>query len=255
MLFICQFSGYVEIQLMTGPINGRSLSEAYLNCVVLRHSNPMTVVSDNASYQVGGNFAQLLNKLGTKLTPVTSYHAQANGKVERCVSSIKKLLKTLAHDNDNLDWTKLVPIAAFAFNTSFNRIIGNKPFFLVTGREPVLPGPVNMAISNLKLSAEAEEPSLYAIDVEQRILKAFKRTTERLKVVQDSYTHPDLLEPMFKEGDEVLLLNKTKKTDNLKPSWEGPPYVISAVISPAVYQLKHEGKTFLAHASRLKKKF
>ena len=40
-----------------------------------------------------------------------------------------------------------------------------------------------MAISNLKLSAEATEPSLYAIDVEQRIQKAFKRTIERLKVV------------------------------------------------------------------------
>jgi hypothetical protein len=254
MIFICQFSGYVELQLMRGAVNGRSLSEAYLNCVVLRHSNPLTLVCDNVSYNVGGDFVQLLQRLGTKQTPVTAYHPQANGKAERCVASVKKLLKTLAHSNDNLDWEKLVPIAAFAFNTSYNRIIGNKPFFLVTGREPVLPGPVNMAITRLKLSVEPKDTSLYAINVEKRILKAFQCTTEKLKLVQDNYSHPGILEPSFALGDTVLLLNKIKGVDTLKPTWEGP-YLITSVISPAVYQLKRDGKCFLAHASRLKKKF
>ncbi|CAM9443098.1 unnamed protein product, partial [Heterosigma akashiwo] len=139
MIFVDQFSGYVELQLMTGPITGKKLSEAFITCVICRHSTPAIAIFDNVSYQAYGCFPQVLRSLGVKPTPVSVYHPQANGRAERVVATVKKTLRTLAHENATSEWTKLIPLAAFVCNTSHNRMTGFKPFFLCTGREPILP--------------------------------------------------------------------------------------------------------------------
>ena len=97
------------------------------------------------------------------------------------VATVKKTLRTLAHENATSEWTKLLPLAAFVCNTSHNKMTGYKPFFLCTGREPVFPEPVNAALTTLKNSAEVQNPDLYARNLEQRILKAFETATGKLK--------------------------------------------------------------------------
>ncbi|CAM9639638.1 unnamed protein product, partial [Heterosigma akashiwo] len=132
MIFVDQFSGYVELELMRGPITGRSLAEAFLKCIVCRHSTPSIAIMDNVNYQVKGTFPQVLRTLGVKLTPVSVYHPQANGRAERMVSVIKKTLKTMVMENTSA-WEKLIPLAAFACNTAQHRETKETPFFLVHG--------------------------------------------------------------------------------------------------------------------------
>ncbi|CAM9581871.1 unnamed protein product [Heterosigma akashiwo] len=254
MIFVDQFSGYVELELMRGPITGRSLAEAFLKCIVCRHSTPSIAIMDNVNYQVKGTFPQVLRTLGVKLTPVSVYHPQANGRAERMVSVIKKTLKTMVMENTSA-WEKLIPIAAFACNTAQHRETKETPFFLVHGRDAVLPGPLNTAVQELKTSAEVADPEIYVQNLRERILTAFKHTTERLKAIQNSYAHPDLLEEKFKVGERVWMLDPRKATgDNLKPMWKGP-FEIIHVISAAVYQIQEEGaaQPILAHVNRLKK--
>ncbi|CAM9965910.1 unnamed protein product [Heterosigma akashiwo] len=256
MIFVDQFSSYVELQLMRGPITGRSLSEAFITCVVCRHSTPAIVIADNVSYQVNGTFPQVLKTLGVRLMPVTVYHPEANGRAERMVSVVKKTLKTMAYENVAA-WEKLIPLAAFACNTAQHRVIGEAPFFLVHGRDAILPGPVNTALETLKSSAEVSNPDLYALNLRDRILTAFERTTQKLQAVQNEHTHPDLLEEKYKVGDKVRLLDVRKATgDNLKPMWKGPFQIIQ-VVSAAVYRIqdpqKPGHKPTLVHINRLKK--
>ncbi|CAM9946969.1 unnamed protein product, partial [Heterosigma akashiwo] len=134
MIFVDQFSGYVELQLMRGPITGRLLSEAFLTCLVCRHSTPAIEIAEIISYQT----------LGVRLMPVTVYHPEANGRAERMVSVVKKTLKIMAYENVAA-WEKLIPLAAFACNTAQHRVIREAPFFLIHGRDAILPGPVNTA--------------------------------------------------------------------------------------------------------------
>ena len=254
MIFVDQFSGYVELELMRGPITGRSLAEAFLKCIVCRHSTPSIAIMDNVNYQVKGTFPQVLGTLGVKLTPVSVYHPQANGRAERMVSVIKKTLKTMVMENTSA-WEKLIPLAAFACNTAQHRETKETPFFLVHGRDAVLPGPLNTAVQELRTSAEVVDPEIYVQNLRERILTAFKHTTERLKAIQNSYAHPDLLEEKFKVGERVWMLDPRKATgDNLKPMWKGP-FEIIHVISAAVYQIQEEGaaQPILAHVNRLKK--
>ncbi|CAM9587917.1 unnamed protein product, partial [Heterosigma akashiwo] len=238
MIFVDQFSGYVELQLMTGPITGKKLSEAFITCVICRHSTPAIAIYDNVSYQAYGCFPQVLRSLGVNSTPVSVYHPQeANGRAERVVATVKKTLRTLAHENATSKWTKLIPLAAFVCNTSHNKMTGFKPFFLCTGREPILPGHVNAALTALKNNAEVQNPDMYVKNLEQRILTAFETATGKLKKKQEEYTHQDLLLEKFRVGEEVMMLApQNTSTDNLRPKWRGP-YKIARVISPAIYRV------------------
>ena len=50
-----------------------------------------------------------------------------------------------------------------------------------SGREPILPGPVNTALATLKSSVEVENLDLYAQNLEKRILKAFKNNDGKIE--------------------------------------------------------------------------
>ncbi|CAM9858384.1 unnamed protein product, partial [Heterosigma akashiwo] len=139
------------------------------------------------------------------------------------VSVIKKTLKKTMVMENTAAWEKLIPLAAFACNTALHRETKETPFFLVHGRDAVLPGPVNTAVQELRSSADVVDPEIYVQNLRERILTAFKHTTERLKAIQNSYAHPDLLEEKFKVGEKVWMLDPRKATgDNLKPMWKGP---------------------------------
>ena len=104
------------------------------------------------------------------------------------VSAIKKRLKTMVMENTTA-WEKLIPLAAFACNTALRRETREAPFFLVHGRDAVLPGPVNTAVDELRSSAEVVDPEIYVQNLRERILTAFEHTTKRLKAIQNSYMH------------------------------------------------------------------
>lgn len=252
MIFTCAFTSYMEVVVMRGAINGRTLSEAFLNHIVCRHSTPSIVISDNISYQASGEFPKVLRALGIRFAPVTKYHPQANGRVERKVAILKELLRSLAFKYPG-HFKTLVPIAVFAYNTSTCASTGEKPFFLVHGREPILPGPINVAVSYEKLKGERTDTSEYTKALCKRILTAFAATYKKLRTIQENYTHPNLLEPTFQLGDIVFLHRDVKSKDTLMPKWSGP-YIVSKIISPAVYQIfDMKNTSTLAHVSRLKK--
>ena len=254
MLFVCAFSGYIVVEHMVRGVNGKNLSESFIDAVVCKFGTPLVLICDNVSYNVGGLFPQTLKMVGTKLTPATRYHPQANGKVERRVAVMKGLLKALANSNQG-DWKKMIQIAAFAYNSTFCPSIGHSPWFLVHGVEPVLPGPVNTALATLRAQTEREDVSQFAEDLEQRILRAFRVTHNKLRRLQQAHTHPSLLTSELKEGDRVLLYDPQPSTDQLRIRWRGP-HIIKEVVSPAVFRIADEqklAKTELAHISRLKK--
>lgn len=252
MIFTCAFSGYMEAVVMRGSLNGRNLSEAFLAYVVCRHGTPAIVISDNVSYQIGGQFPETLQSLGIQHRPVTAYHPAANGKVERKVQSLKALLRSIAF-NDVDNWKRKVPLAVFAYNTAASPTTGEKPFFVVHGREPILPGPVNTALSYARIRGDpTNDVQLYTELLEQRVLTTFDAVYKKLKSVQEHYKHPHLVQFDFQVGDQVYLHNDSPTTNTLRPKWSGPYRIVEA-ISPAVYRISKGEKTILVHVTRLKK--
>lgn len=96
---------------------------------------PEELVSDG-----GPEFTSLLHEeifrvSGVTRTIVTPYHPQANGQIERFFRTLRPMLSILAHKRPRV-WDKVLPHAIFAYNTSFNAVIQNTPFYLMFGRDP-----------------------------------------------------------------------------------------------------------------------
>ena len=68
----------------------------------------------------------------------TAYHQQTNGKTEKFVKFLKDSLAT-AIRKDQLDWDDLVDSCLFTNRVSLNQTLKDSPFFLIYGRDPLLP--------------------------------------------------------------------------------------------------------------------
>ncbi|EEC04942.1 polyprotein of retroviral origin, putative [Ixodes scapularis] len=69
---------------------------------------------------------------------MTAYHPECNGAVERLNETV---IKTLGHfvAQDQRDWDQWLPFALFAYNTAVHEGTRESPFFLLYGRDAVVP--------------------------------------------------------------------------------------------------------------------
>ena len=86
----------------------------------------------------GGEFKaeviDLLNKWGVERIQISAYHAPANGMIERGHRPIKDALSKLG-----AKWDENLAAVLFADRTTVHGPTGYTPFYMVYGREPILP--------------------------------------------------------------------------------------------------------------------
>ena len=86
-------------------VNGITVGETLVHQIVCRHGCPSTLICDNASYYVHGEFPKLCKILGIRAAPVAAYHPEANGIAEAKVKALKRLLRSLVKTEFN-QWDK-----------------------------------------------------------------------------------------------------------------------------------------------------
>ena len=74
-----------------------------------------------------------------------AYHPQCNGLVERYNHTFAEMLSMYVNSYHN-DWDGLIDFVTFAYNTSRQETTGYSPFYLLYGREAVLP--IDVALGN-----------------------------------------------------------------------------------------------------------
>ena len=104
----------------------------------MRHGCPVQFHSNQ-----GRNYASILSKelfvrLAIDKMQSTSYHAQGNGRAEVFVKFLGSNLGILGNDAQS-NWDLLLPLIAFIHKTTVNDTINETPFFMIYGRDPVLP--------------------------------------------------------------------------------------------------------------------
>ena len=144
LIFVDTFSCFIEA-VPLASVNGHSVGETLVHQIVCRHGCPSTLICDNASYYVHGEFPKLCQILGIRAAPVAAYHPEANGIAEAKVKALKMLIRSLVK-TENKQWDKFLPFALFAFNTSYNNQTGFTPFFVNHGFEANLPGQTTMSL-------------------------------------------------------------------------------------------------------------
>ena len=240
---ICMLKGYVFcIPLKTKT--SEEVLQAYIDNVYSKFGGSMKILSDNGTEFKNKIFEQVAKELGVVHKLYTPpYHPASNGRIEGFHAFLKVCISK--HIASQLEWDDLVPLACAAYNFIPNEHSKESPFFLMFGRDPVLP--LNTLL----------EPKIRYLgnDINILSLEAMKNLYEiaatNLKLAQekgDPQEQP--LSTKLQPGDMVLIQNHVKGP--FDPKYIGDYRVISLKGNQVEIQPAVGGPTEMKHIKHVK---
>ena len=215
------------------------------------HACPQTILSDRGTEFVNGVIEYLLTKMKVLHIKTSPFHPQTNGKTERFHRYMNDVLAKYIQ-KEPCNWDSYIPGMLMAYRTSVNESTLHTPFFLVYGRDPVLPMDTLLR-PKLKYMGDEYVPCmlqrLHLAYMEARNNMAEARA--RNKRIYDKKAET----ADFKPGDTVYYLDKTVpqgRSAKLHLAWT-PHYCVLEQKSPVTFVIKNQlnGKTKLVHAENL----
>ncbi len=113
-------------------IDALGLAEVIINVVVRDfryHGLPDSIVSDRGSVFTSKFWPSLCYFLGIKRKLSTAFHLKTDSQTERQNSTMEAYLWAFVNYEQN-DWTRLLPMAEFAYNNAKNASTSHTPFEL-----------------------------------------------------------------------------------------------------------------------------
>ncbi len=254
----CHFTKY-EIAEATKTKSALDAAKVLVEKVILVHGAPSVIVSDQGTAFMSALIAEINNLMNIKRKNTAAYNPRANGIVER---SNKTMMEAMSYycNKKQSNWDELIPYAVFAYNSTKNATTGYSPYYLLHGREPVLPLDIILKpfdIDNISAFDYVNDMKLNFSLAYAAVDRAIKKSGENYE--KRSNENKKLLE--FKIGDKVWLLGYKQlrgTVDKLKAKWLGP-MEITGKLSGVSYKIKAVNdpreipREQVVHVSRLKK--
>jgi hypothetical protein len=137
--FMDYFSRYAIARPIVSPDARQQLKPSSMNFeVICKHCRPDSLLSDLGSNFMSKPMQEVLLMMNTR-SLTTAYHPRTNGLVERFNGTLMDMLATLCNVVED-DWGEMVQPAVFAYNTTTQATLEENPFFVIHGRDAVLPG-------------------------------------------------------------------------------------------------------------------
>ena len=251
------FTSWVEAATMM-TLTAQETCDVFFSLVVSRHGCPRTVICDMGSQFKSKLFAKLCDNFNIQRQQVATMHQQANGKAERFIGFLVKTMATLVKE-DHSDWDRVIDSCLLVYRVSVSRSLGDSPFYLTYGRDPVLPQDVQMELpttgrNNKNVSVEDFRSKRF-----QQVKDAFTklmRTKEREQADYKRYYDAQHKHVDFTVGSLVMVYFHTPKvgvTLKLIPAWDGPFRVLEKV-SSTIFKVKNleDHRTTTVHVDRLR---
>ena len=139
--------------------------------------------------------------MNTENVLTTSYYPQCDGLVERFNGTMAQCVSHYV-DSNQKNWDTYLNAILFAFCTSPNDAIGESPFFMMYGRDPVFPQDCSLSPPREMSASVAEhrERVVEHIEIARRIsAQNIQRAQQRMEDLHDRYAEPT----QFQLGDRV----------------------------------------------------
>ena len=210
--------------------------------IICRHGCPKIILSDRGTHFRNKVVDGLCEKFRIKHKLSSPYHPQTNGLVERFNRTLcESLAKVLGKEDE---WDEHIESVLFAYRTIRHNTTRKTPFFMVYGREAILP------IEDIKLGVDFGKSAIM-----KRLYDLVELTEERSQASenirksqdQQKRRHNERIkeETQFGIGTKVLLKDAAKEkqwSGKLSQKWKGP-YYIHEIIGKGAYKLRTlEGK-------------
>ena len=211
------------------------LAELYVEEIVRLHGVPLSIVSDRDPRFTSRFWNELQSALGTKLKFSTTFHPQIDGQSERLIQVLEDMLRGCVMEFSG-SWDRYIPMMEFAYNNSFQSIIGMAPYealYVRKCRTPVC-------------WTELNEHKVTGPDIVKDTEEKVQVIRERLKATSDrqkSYDDLKMRDIAYEVGDKVFLkispwrkILRFGKKGKLSPRFIGP-YEVLELIGPVAYRL------------------
>ena len=215
---------------------------------------PEKILSDQ-----GHNFESVLISELCELTQIkklrtTPYRPEGNVSCERFNRTLISMLGTLPEDFKN-KWPQHVSTLTYAYNCTRSNATGFSPYYLLYGRQPLLPIDIEYRVFTPELSEAVTYK--YVQELKSRLEHAFNKANDfcereavRTKQRFDKIAKCSKLIP----GDLVLVKRKGFVTKHkIADKWETDPYEIISQCSDGlpVYTVTRNGRERTLHRNML----
>ena len=115
-----------------------AVAHFFTHQIVLKHGAPRALITDQGKCFTARMFKAVLQQLKTEHRTAAAYHSQSVGQVERINHTLAMMLSMFTDDRQS-NWDEALPYVTFAYNTTRQESTARTPFYLLYGREPLLP--------------------------------------------------------------------------------------------------------------------
>ena len=134
---ICMFTGYTFCIPLPDK-KAETVLKAYMDHVYCKHGGSLKILSDNGTEFKNKLMEEVSKELGVEYKVYSPpYRPQSNGRIESFHYFLKACIAK--HITPQLEWDDVVPLACAAYNFFPNEHSRESPFFLMFGRDPLLP--------------------------------------------------------------------------------------------------------------------
>lgn len=215
-----------------------TVASLILTKIIPRHSCPQVLLSDNGTEFVNSVISELTERLRVAHFKTSPYRPQANGRLERLHRYMNDVISKYTYKHP-LEWDTYVPYMLMSYRTSVQDSSLFSPFFLLYGRDPILPMDTLLQ-PKLKYLGDDYVPTML-----QRLHEAYLEARQHLADARDrnkERINAKAREKSFEPGDAVYNYNHATKhgeSSKLKMKWL-PFYRIVEQKSPVTYLIKHQ---------------
>jgi hypothetical protein len=240
-------SGWVEARALSHK-TAVAVASFIWEDIICRHGLFWRLVVDGGKENIG-EVIQLLNKMEIQRVQVSAYNPRANGMAERGHGPIKNALSKMGNR-----WIENLPAVLFADRTTVHGPTGFTPFYMVYGREPILPVETQYPTWRSLFTEEVTDRSkllqLRAIQFQMRqenINEAILRKSRRRQEGRDAFNDKhNIRQRLFQVKDMVLRYDSVREIDKstrraLDFRWLGPYEIAEANTEKGYYKLKELG--------------
>ena len=203
MTVICMLTGYFfHVPLKTKM--AEEVTQAYIDNVYSKFGGSLKMMSDNGTEFKNKMFEQISKELGLEYKLYTpSYHPALHARIESFHAFLKACIAK--HLAPQLEWDVLIPLACAAYNFIPNEHSRESPFFLMFGRDPVLP--LNTLLGP-KMRYLGNDQNILSLEALKNIFEIAATNLKMAREKGDPENSP--LPTKLQPGDTVLVQNHTK---------------------------------------------
>ena len=211
-------------------MTAKTAADLLLERIFLQYRIPDICLSDQGPHFVNQLMDEVFTALEVRHVTASAYRPQTNGLVERFNQTLAGLLRLYANKYEQ--WDDLLPYVLYAYRTTYHEAVGNTPYYLLYGVEPVTP--TDLVLLPQEVRDSLTEPDRH--QALQRLHEARAAAREAMRKSQERSqqdTAHRRAPPPYKIGDLVM---------TYKPQGEGKfalpysgPYRIDRFL--------HEGRT------------